>query len=172
MSKKKRKQPPIGDLILARLVVEREWAYQRRIVDGLSWAAVRSLAPRPDEHGGIGRELGIVALKGMVDAHRAELGGIVGTREERIERRQLELDELALLARASLARAAFPTDPELSATLDEKAAKVLLDVRAAESKMHGDDAALRIEADVTTHDAADAELDAMLARMPGRKVES
>ena len=98
-------------------------------------------------------------MKGLVAAHRAEQGEIVGTREERIERRQHELDELALLARASLGRAA-----KLGA-LDVHAAKVLLDARAAEAKMHGDDAALRIEADVTTHDAVLDELNAALVAM-------
>lgn len=163
MSKKRPKAsklaPPVGDLVVARVVVERQWAYDRRIVDGMTWQMIRALALRPDEHGGIGRNYGIATLKGLVAAHRAEQGEIVGTREERIERRQHELDELALLARASLGRAAA------AGALDVHAAKVLLDARAAEAKMHGDDAALRIEADVTTHDAVLDELNAALVAM-------
>lgn len=149
---------PAQELILARVLYEREWAYERRIVDGLPWQAIRSLGVRPDELGGINRNLGVGTLKGMVAEHMAEQGVMHGTREERIERRQLELDALALMARSSLARAAE------SGALDVHAAKILLDARAAEAKMHGDDAALRIEADVTTHDAVSAELDALLAR--------
>lgn len=155
------KKPPKADareLILASVMREREWAYDRRIVDALAWPAIRSLALRPVELGGIGRDVGIATLKGLVAAHRADQGEIIGTREERIERRQHELDTLALAARASLAKAAAV------GALDVHAAKILLDTRAAEAKMHGDDAALRIEADVTTHDAVTDELNAMLAR--------
>lgn len=164
MSKKRPKaskaeRPPVGELIAARVALEQEWAYERRIVDGLPWAAIRALALRPLEHGGIDRNVGVATLRALVAAHRAEQGEIVGTREERIERRQHELDTLALAARSSLAKAA-----KLGA-LDVHAAKVLLDARAAEAKMHGDDAALRIEADVTTHDAVLDELNAALVAM-------
>lgn len=164
MSKKppKAERRPVGELVAARVVLEQAWAYDRRIVDGMTWQMIRGLALRPDEHGGIGRNVGISTLKALVAAHRAEQGEIVGTREERIERRQHEIDMLALAARASIARA------QAAGALDVHGAKVLLEARAAEAKMHGDDAALRIEADVTTHDAVDAELDAMLARIPGR----
>lgn len=176
MSKKRPKAskpaPPVGELVVARVVLEQQWTYDRRIVDGMTWQMIRSLALRPDEHGGIGRNYGIATLKGLVAAHRAEQGEIVGTREERIERRQHELDELALLARGALARAAAGgvvtidgERVEIPPRLDEKAAKVLLDARAAEAKMHGDDAALRIEADVTTHDAVLDELNAALVAM-------
>jgi hypothetical protein len=148
--------PDTRALISARLAHEQQWTYDRRIVDGLSWQAIRSLALRPDDAGGIGRNLSVGTLKGYVAEHRAAQGEIVGTRDERIERRQLEYDALALGARSALERA-----HEVGA-LDVHAAKLLLDVRAAEAKMHGDDAALRVEADVTHHDGATAELFAML----------
>lgn len=162
MSKKRPKASkpiPVGELVAARVVLERQWAYDRRIVDGMTWQMIRGAALRDDEHGGIGRNVGISTLKALVAAHRAEQGEIVGTREERIERRQHELDTLALAARASLARAAA------AGALDVHAAKVLLDTRAAEAKMHGDDAALRIEADVVTHDGDLAELNAELVAL-------
>lgn len=148
-----------AELMLASLVFEREWTYTQRIVHALPWTAIRSAALRPIDAGGIGRNYGIATLKGLVAQHRADQGEVVGTREERIERRQLELDTLALLARASLEKAA-----SLGA-LDVHAADVLLKTRTAEAKMHGDDAALRIEADVTTHDAVTDELNEMLARI-------
>lgn len=147
-------------LIEKRILEEQQWAWEQRIARGLPWHAIRGLALRPRDAGGIDRNLGIGTLKEMVAAHRAAMGEIVGTREERVERRQLEYDEIALLARASLAKAA-----EVEA-LDVHAAKALLDVRAAEAKMHGDDRPTEIHAEIVSRDAVDAELNAMLSRIP------
>lgn len=146
-------------LIEKRILEEQEWAYEARIVRGLSWHAIRGLALRPREHGGIDRNVGIGTLKDLVAAHRAAQGDVVGTRDERVERRQIEYDELALLARASLVKAA-----ELEA-VDIHAAKLLLDVRAAEAKMHGDDRPAEIRAEIVTRDAVLDELNAELAAM-------
>lgn len=150
-------------LIEKRVLEEQEWAYEQRIVRGLPWHAIRGLALRPRNAGGIDRNVGIGTLKEMVAAHRAAQGDIVGTREERVERRQLEYDTIALAARASLAKAG-----ELEA-LDVHAAKVLLDVRAAEAKMHGDDRPTEIHAEIVSRDAVDAELNAMLSRIPEKE---
>lgn len=147
-------------LIEARILEEQAWTYDRRIVDGLSWHAIRGLALRPREAGGLDRNLGIGTLKDLVAAHRAAQGEIVGTRAERVERRQLEYDELALMARRNLARGA-----EVEA-LDVHAAKLLLDVRAAEAKMHGDDQPAEAKVEIVTRSAVEAELDAMLGRIP------
>lgn len=147
-------------LIEKRILEEQQWAWEQRIARGLPWHAIRGLALRPRDAGGIDRNLGIGTLKEMVAAHRAAMGEIVGTREERVERRQLEYDEIALLARASLAKAA-----EVEA-LDVHAAKALLDVRAAEAKMHGDDRPTEIHAEIVSRDTVDAELNAMLSRIP------
>lgn len=147
-------------LIEKRILEEQEWAWTQRIARGLPWHAIRGLALRPRDAGGIDRNLGISTLKDMVAAHRAAMGEIVGTREERVERRQMEYDEIALLARASLSKAA-----EVEA-LDVHAAKALLEVRAAEAKMHGDDRPTEIHAEIVSRDAVDAELNAMLARIP------
>lgn len=147
-------------LIEARVVEERAWAYERRIHDGLPWHAIRALALRPREAGGLDRDYGIATLKGLVAAHRADQGEVVGTREERIERRQAEYDTIALGARAALARKA--NDPDFPG-LDVNAAKLLLDVRAAEARMHGDDMPTKIEAEVTTRDGVLDDLNAALA---------
>lgn len=146
-------------LIEKRILDEQAFAYDARIVRGLSWHAIRALALRPREHGGIDRNVSIGTLKDMVAAHRAAQGDVVGTREERVERRQLEYDELALLARAALVKAA-----EVEA-VDVHAAKLLLDVRAAEAKMHGDDKPAEFKAEIVTRDAVDVEIEAMLARI-------
>jgi len=203
MSKKRPKasKPSVGDLVKARVILEQAWVYEQRIERGLPWSAIRAHALRPDKLGGIGRNLSVSALRSMVAAHRAEQGEIVGTRDERIERRQLEYDTLALLARGTITGevfepdlSIFEPDPEDSTrTAIEKArakadiesrvkiaaakmrgdaAKLLLDVRAAEAKMHGDDAALRIEADVTTHDAVLDELNAALVAMGEEPVKA
>lgn len=149
-------------LIEKRVLEEQEWAYQRRIVDGLAWEAMRSFAMRPRELGGLDRVLGIPVLRDLVAAYRAGQGEIVGTREERVERRQLEYDALALLARKALVdKAGDPMYPGL----DVNAAKMILDVRAAEAKMHGDDKPAEIKAEIVTRTAIDAEIDAMLVRM-------
>lgn len=152
-------------LIEARVVLERAWVYERRIHDGMPWPAIRALALRPDEAGGIGRNYGVSTLRGMVAAHRADQGEVVGTREERLERRQHEYDVLALGARAALARAAAHRDEygEPAPYLDTAAAKLLLDVRAAEARMHGDDQPTKIEAEVTTRDGVLDDLNAALA---------
>lgn len=153
-------------LIEKRILEEQEWVWTRRIAEGLTWPAIRGLALRPRDAGGLDRNLGIATLKDMCAAHRAAMGEIVGTRDERVERRQLEYDMVALLARAELLRAADPSDPERRPRLEANAAKVLLDVRAAEAKMHGDDRPVEMKAEIVTKTAVEAELEAMLARIP------
>lgn len=153
-------------LIAEKIVREQAWVYEQRIVRGLSWHAIRGLALRPEEAGGIGRNFAIGTLKDMVAAHRVAQGDVIGTADERRERRQLELDEMALLARASIAKAA-----ELE-TLDIHAMKVLLDVRAAEAKMHGDDKPVEIKADIVHHDAIIDELNAELIALGEATVEA
>jgi len=155
-------------LIEKRILEEQEWVWTARIASGLSWHAIRGLALRPRDAGGLDRNLPISTLKAMCDAHRAAQGDIVGTREERVERRQLEYDTIAQIARAELMRAADP-DQSLIPHLSDKAAKALLEVRAAEAKMHGDDKPAELKAEIVTRDAVDAELEAMLARIPREK---
>jgi len=147
-------------LIEKRILEEQEWTYTQRIIRGLPWHAIRGLALRPRDAGGLGRNLSIATLKDLVAAHRAAQGEVVGSREERVERRQLEYDMLALTARAAIEKAA-----EVEA-LDVHAAKVLLDARAAEAKMHGDDRPAEIKAEIVTKTAVEAELEAMLGRIP------
>ena len=149
-------------LIEKRILDEQAFAYEARIVRGLSWHAIRGLAMRPRDAGGIDRVVSISTLKDLVAAHRAAQGEVVGTRDERVERRQLEYDEMALLARAALAaKAGDPMYPDV----DVNAAKLLLDVRAAEAKMHGDDKPAEAKVEIVTRDAVDAEIEAMLSRL-------
>lgn len=138
---------------------EREWAYDLHVHQGLPFAVMLGRAVAPREHGGVGRRLAWPDLRRLIDEQRAIQGTPFGDRETRIERRQIEIDELARAARASLKKAA-----EVEA-LDVHAAKLLLDIRAAEARMHGDDAAQRVDVAVTTKTQLDAEIDAALERM-------
>lgn len=151
-------------LIQARILEEQEWAYEQRIVRGLHWHAIRGAALRPRDHGGIDRSVGIAALKDMVAAHRAAQGEVVGTRDERVERRQLEYDDVALLVRAALVRGA-----EVG-VVDVAAAKLLIEVRSAEAKMHGDDRPTEAKMEIITRDAVLDELNAELAAMGEQRV--
>lgn len=159
-------------LIEKRVLEEQAWVYEQRIVAGLPWHAIRGLALRPRELGGIDRNVPISALKTMCEAHRAAQGDVVGTRDERVERRQLEYDALALAARAALARAADASDPDRLPHLDTNAAKLLLDVRAAEAKMHGDDKPAEVRAEIVTRDAILDELNAELVALGEEAVSS
>jgi len=164
---KAKKQARTAELIEARVLREREWCWAAYVA-GYPYPVIRTMTILPPSEGGLGYPLDVTAIKALVAEHRAEQGEIIGTREERIERRQMRLDQIALDAQA-----AMRTARELE-TIDVHAAKVLLDVMAAEGKMHGDDAALRIEAEVTTRDGVLDELNASLAVLgmdPVEKVE-
>ena len=162
MSKKKH---ATAELIEARVAREQEWAYYQRVVAGLPYPSIRALANRDPDEGGLGYDLSSGALVSLVAQYRAAQGEIVGTREERIERRQLEIDAVAREARASIQRAAEVGE------LDVHASKLLLDARAAEAKMHGDDAATKIEAEVVTRDGVMQDLNAALVAMGETPIE-
>lgn len=144
-------------LILARTMHEREWAYARWL-ERCSWSTMRMLANRKVEKGGLGYDLSESALKGLVRGAREDRGDLTMTREERTERALAELDDLGRVARASLGQAA-----SLGA-LDVHAADVLLKVQKREADLVGLDAAAKLDVTVTTHDAVQAELTAMLER--------
>lgn len=145
-----------AELIEARVLREREWCWSAYVA-GFPYPVIRTMSILPPSEGGLGYPLDVTAIKTLVAEHRAEQGQIIGTRDERIERRQLRLDQIALDAQAAMRRAREED------AFDPQAAKTLLDVMAAEGKMHGDDAALRIEAEVTTRDGVLDELNASLA---------
>jgi hypothetical protein len=168
-AKKKREREPASraELIEARVLREREWCWATYVA-GYPYPVIRTMTILPPDQGGLGYALEVSTIKTLVAEHRAERGEIIGTRAERIERRQMRLDQIALNAQEQMRRAAAGRvidGIELPGYLDEKAAKVLLEVMAAEGKMHGDDAALRIEAEVTTRDGVLDELNEALAAL-------
>ena len=147
-----------ADVIEARVAREQQWIYDAHIA-GYTKPRIRALALEPVARGGLGRAVSMSEIRTAIDEVRTAQGSIIGTREERIEKRHALYDDQILLALAARQKAA-----ELG-TIDVQAEKLLLDVLAAQGRMHGDDAALRVEAEVTTRDAVTDELNAMLARL-------
>jgi hypothetical protein len=167
MSKKKRAPDPrsVGEIVEARVIEEREWAYAAWM-DRLSWGAMRALANQPREKGGLGRDVSPGALRNLVREARAMRGDLGMSREERAERALYEVDEVIRSARRSIASAAAV------GALDVHASKLLLDAGKREGEIVGYFAAQRIEAEVIHRDAVLEELNAALVAMGEEPVKS
>lgn len=177
--------------ISARLSHERDWALNAWM-GRLSWEAMRSLANRAPEEGGLGYDLSIQALKGLVNGAKEARGDMTMAREDRRERQSYEVDERARAARNDLV-ALYRQRAKLDAAIesfsetiysedDANALARLVDQRARvareleladkrldiaqdrEAKLHGLNAPTDIKVDVTHHDAIAEELNAMLER--------
>lgn len=152
------------DLLAAKVAAEQQWIYEAHLA-GYTKPRIRALALESPDAGGISRRLSMGEIREAINAVRTAQGSVIGTREERIEKTSHILDEqieLGLAARRMAAadnRIDYDAEKLIAAALDRKA------------KLHGDDAAQRVDVDVTTHDRVTEELDAMLARA-GREVES
>ena len=146
------------ELLEARVAAEQQWIYDRHLA-GCTRQSIRELACRPVEAGGLGRIIAHSEIRSALDAIRTSQGSIIGNKEERVERYTARYEEQIELGLAARARAA------VEERIDYDAEKLIANATAALAKLHGDDAAQRIEAEVTTRDAASAELDAMLARL-------
>lgn len=202
MSKKKRKAPkpapvPTGaELVEARVVREEDWALEA-FRARLTFPEMRRLALAAPADGGLGYALSENALRNLVQQARKRHGDTAVTREERVERQQMEIDARIRAARHDLNRAHAETQrpvPERVEFVDEdewkqalaawrlrteSAAKAVeaADRRLAaamrdERDLHGLNAATKIEAEVTTRDAVTEELNAMLLRAGREPIES
>lgn len=158
------KAEPSTDLLEARTIAEQDWAHARWL-ERCSWSRMRMLANRSVKKGGLGYDLSESALKGLVRGAREARGDLSMTKEERAERALAELDDLGALARASLG-----TGAKLG-VVDHDSAKLLLAVQKREADIVGYDAAARVDVTVTTQDAVQAELDAMLERAGRKPIE-
>lgn len=172
------------ELLEARVHAEEEFALEAWRAR-MSFTDMRRLA---FDH--FGYALSESTLRSLVKSARARVGDLTITREERVERQQDEIDDRARRARYDLAQAHAALNaprPEREdftdhvdytsalvawAKMYEGASKVVeqADRRLAaalkdERELHGLNAPTKIEAEVTTRDAASAELDAMLARL-------
>lgn len=167
---------------------EQNWAFALWM-DRRSFDDMRRLAREPEEAGGLGYDLSLSALKGLVNGARQRRGDLATSREDRRERMLYETDERARAAIRDL-RALYAQRDQLDAAIAEvrpvdiieasilaglvaKREKVALQLEAADRRL---DAAQKREADlvgadapttieVIQRDALDAELDALLSRL-------
>jgi hypothetical protein len=150
-----------SELIAVRTLREQDWAYhawrQRLSIPEM---ARRSALAASD--GGLGYGLSESQVKIRLDGYRERMKPYLEANAVTARERQIaELDELSRLAQAALAKAAA------GGALDKDAARLLLDIHARESKLLGLDAAPAVVAELNIS-LLDAELDAMLGRMPKR----
>lgn len=157
MSKKKRAART--ELVEAKVAAEREWMHARWM-ERLTYRQIAALAAAPVEHGGLGILVSHAGVKAMVAAYREDRGDVTMSREERLERQSDELDEVMRHLRGRVAKAA-----EIGG-LDVHAVKLLLDAGKREADLHGLAAPTEIHASIVTTTAVEAELEAMLARIP------
>lgn len=157
MSKKK------GDartsLVEARVQREREWCHARWM-ERMTYRQISAAAALPVEHGGLGIMLSHAGAKAMVSAYREDRGDVTMSRAERLERQSDELDEVMRHLRKRIAEA-----EEIGGT-DVHAIKLLLDAGKREADLHGLAAPTEIHAEIVTTTAVEAELEAMLSRIP------
>lgn len=145
------------EIIAARVMREREWAYAGWL-QHKTWTQLRVEASRPEREGGLGYDLSIQALRGLVEQARADRGDLTLDRAAHVERELHDLDLVQQLALVSIRKAT-----ELGA-FDVAATKLYLEVGERRRKLLGLDAATEVKVDVTNHDAVTEELNAMLAR--------
>ena len=180
-----------AELVEAKVIREEDFAY----------AAWRARVPFPEMRRRAFDELGYAisesGLRALVKSARARVGDLSMTRDERIERQQAEIDERA--ARASfdlrkwhvLAQEPQPDRAEYDDTSEhrdalsawakrvEVANKAIADadrrLQAAmkdEREIYGDNAATKIEAEVTTRDGVLDDLNAALVSLGREPVEA
>lgn len=153
----KKTRQPRAELIETRVLREQDWAYEQWL-EHVSWQGMRARVNRHPDDGGLGYDLSIDALRGLVAGYREREGLVELTRDEARERRAHDLDLVHRAARASMRKAATV------GALDVHAAKLLLEVGRDEAKHYGTDEPVVAKVDVTHRDAVTEELNAMLAR--------
>lgn len=152
-------------LIEARIIAEQEWAYARWL-ERFTFREMRALGCLPEEQGGLGRDISPAAYKHLVHQAREAHGDLTLSREERLERMNAENDELARALRHELAERKAQYG-----RVDLKLADALLAIQKREAELNGVNAPTKVEAEIVTKSAVDAELDAMLSRIPSNTPE-
>lgn len=181
---------PRDELIEAKVVREEDFALE-------AW---RARVPFPemrrralDEFGYAISESG---LRALVKSARARVGDLAMTRDERIERQQAEIDERAARARFDLrkwhalaqepqpnpaeydpadyrdALAAWAKRIEVANKAIDAADRRLAAAQKDEREIYGDNAATKIEAEVTTRDGVLDDLNAALVSLGREPVEA
>jgi len=191
MSKPPKAKPSRAEIVEAKVVREEDFALE-------AW---RNRIPYPEMRRLALRELGYAlsesALRALVQSARARHGDTAMTRADRIDRQQAEIDERAARARFDLRKwhtLAQEPQPERSEYFDtaehrdalalwgkrvEVANKAIAeaDRRLAaamkdEREIYGDNAATKIEAEVTTRDGVLEDLNAALVSLGREPVEA
>lgn len=184
---------PSTEVVSVRVEREERWCYERHVDDGLSIRHIADLATKPVDEGGLGYPMSTATVSRRWSAYRAKLAELV--QDTRAERVQVSLDKMADRERRTLelagpvdeaatakarARAQYgggdPNNPDLLVLRDDatrlKALAELRRIDESRRKLLGDDAPTTINANVTTTDAATAELNAMLAEAGLDPIES
>lgn len=195
---KKTPRPPSGDVIEQQVAHERQWCYARWL-ERLTFSQIRIAANLPADEGGLGYDLSQSAIKGLVQQARADNGDLTMSRDERLERQLVEVDNRARAARHDLEKAHallrteppklrdFDSRPEHAAAMGgyaklieaagkqvESAERRLEVAMEREAKLTGLAAPTETKLDVTHRDGVMEELNAMLVRAGEKplKVES
>lgn len=153
-----------GELLARRIVHEQEWAYARWL-EHRSYRQMRIMANAPIAEGGLGYDLSLDALRGLVAGYRETHGEQTMTRAEHIDRELHDLDLAQQLALASMRKAAD------AGALDVHGTKLYAELGAQRRKLLGLDMPAEVKVDVTNHDAVTEELNAMLARLGEKPIE-
>lgn len=153
-----------SELIAVRVLREQEWAYDNWR-QRLTYVDMARRSALPEGEGGLGYALSEYVVKQRLDGYRDRMKPLLEANAITARERQIaELDQLSRLAQAALAKAAG------AGVLDKDAAKLLLDIHTREAKLLGLDAAETIiVAPLSTREQVDAELEAMLARIPAEE---
>ena len=191
MSKPPKAKPSRAEIVEAKVVREEDFALE-------AW---RNRIPYPEMRRLALRELGYAlsesALRALVQSARARHGDTAMTRADRIDRQQAEIDERAARARFdlrkwhALAQEPQPERSEYFDTADHRDALAMwgkrvevankaiaeADRRLAaamkdEREIYGDNAATKIEAEVTTRDGVLEDLNAALVSLGREPVEA
>lgn len=156
------------DVILAKVTLEEQWAYDRRM-ERLSFRQMRELAALPVERGGLGYAIPESTLKHRADAYFARVKATLRTGvDERRARQEAEIDELIRLAVGDIARARAAGDVKASAEAEAR----LLRYQEREAKIFGTDAPQQIHQTVETRDGLLDDLNASLIALGREPVTS
>lgn len=155
------------DLIAVRVLREQEWAYARRL-EHLSYQQMRVLVNEPAERGGLGYDLSLQALKGLVKGYRDRMREVAAVDLD--EQRERELHDLDVMQRA-LGRQ-LAVDERDGKRLDPALVREYRALGAERRALLGLDAPTVARVELTDHAAVTAELNEMLVRAGHKPIET
>lgn len=178
-----------SEIIEAIVERERQWAYSLWMARQ-TYSQIRRLANLPESEGGLGHDLSEGAVKNLVRQARDARGDLTMSRAERVERQSAEVDVRAAGARRDYdaarsylneprprrkdfgiiddyyaALAGWGKSMSLAVGMIESADRRLDAAHKREAALHGLDEPTTAKLEVTSRDAVDEELNAMLERL-------